>query len=70
MNDMSPDTGSAGSYGNSVTDLSHEPDGDYYVRQAAKARELAARATAAGARSLHLEMAADYDRRAAQAPAP
>lgn len=46
-----------------------ESDSAYYARQAAKARELAERATAAGARSLHLDMAADYESRAARASA-
>ncbi len=44
-----------------------EPDSAYYARQAAKARDLAERATAAGARALHLEMAAGYESRGAAA---
>jgi hypothetical protein len=67
---MSHDTGAAGRHWSAAPEMSQEPDSAYYIRLAAKARDLAERATAAGARQLHLEMAADYESRAAQATAP
>ncbi|MEG3147558.1 hypothetical protein U1839_23145 [Sphingomonas sp. RT2P30] len=67
MNDMSQNPAAAGRQWSVAPDGSPESDHAYYARHAAKARELAERATATGARALHLEMAADYDSRAAEA---
>ena len=69
MDDIFDEKGSIHRHRRSVREMSEELDSAYFVEHAAKARELAERATASGARNIHLEMAADYDARAAKAAA-
>lgn len=69
MDDIFDENGSTRRHRRSVREMSEGVDSTYYAEHAAKARELAEQATAAGARNIHLEMAADYDARAAKAAA-
>ncbi len=69
MDDIFDENGSMRRHRRSVREMSEELDCTYFAEHAAKARELAERATAPGARNIHLEMAADYDARAAKAAA-
>lgn len=69
MDDIFDEDGSMHRQRRSVREMSDELDSTYFAEHAAKARELAERATAPRARTIHLEMAADYDARAARAAA-
>lgn len=69
MDDIFDEKGNIRRQRRAVRAISEERDSTYYAAFAAKERELAESATAPGARKIHLEMAADYDARAAKAAA-
>lgn len=47
-----------------------DPDPDYFAGRAVHARGMAGRAATPAARNIHLELAADYDQKAAETTAP